>query len=59
MSSTEVQTPPVKTRSPWEWLLAALAGMVLAVLLVGAGFWAIGGFSLLNSDACYAAAKSA
>jgi Protein of unknown function (DUF4230) len=48
MSSTEVQPPPVKTRSPWEWLLAALAGMVLAVLLVGAGFWAIGGFSLLE-----------
>lgn len=48
MSSTEVQPPPVKTRSPWEWLLAALAGMVLAVLLVGAGFWAIGGFSLFE-----------
>ena len=52
MSSTELQREvhpaPVKTRSPWEWLLAALAGMVLAVLLVGAGFWAIGGFSLFE-----------
>src|SRR5215471_19610489 len=48
MSSTEVQPSPVKARSPWEWLLAALAGMVLAVLLVGAGFLALGGFSLFE-----------
>jgi hypothetical protein len=48
MSSIEVQPPPAKTRSPWEWLLAGLAGMVLAVLLVGAAFWAIGGFNLFE-----------
>jgi hypothetical protein len=48
MTPTELQPAPTKRRSAWEWLGGILAGVVLAFLLMGAVFWAIGGFGLLQ-----------
>jgi hypothetical protein len=46
--TSEVQTPPPPTARAFRWFKAIFIGALLAVVLIGAGIWALTGFGLLE-----------
>jgi hypothetical protein len=48
MAAVEVQSGTTAKRRPLRWLIGILVGVLLAILILGAGLWAFTGFGVLE-----------